>query len=66
VPQMNEGKMMSKSNTALKILNNLKKGASTIETEAAFKAETGDIIPAHVFYRTSDLKAWLERYILTH
>lgn len=57
---------MSKANSALKILNNLKKGASTLDVESAFKHETGDIIPSHVFYRTSDLKAWLERYILSN
>lgn len=57
---------MGKSNSALKVLNSLKNGASTIEAEKEFKAATGDIIPTHVFYRTADLKAWLERYILTH
>ena len=57
---------MTKAIIALTILNSLKNGMSIIEAENAFKNLTGDIIPAHVFYRTADLHSWLERYILSH
>lgn len=57
---------MTKATIALTILNSLKNGMSVIEAENVFKNLTGDIIPAHVFYRTADLHSWLERYILSH
>lgn len=57
---------MSKSSNALKILNDLKNGASTLAVEKEFKAATGDVIPAYAFYCYTNLKAWLERYIIKH